>query len=356
MTNISEIYEQSIENYDDEPTLPPKDIFTTNEIRSCAELCRMVVENSLNTQPAYQRRIVWTNAEKTRFIDSLSKRLPIPSLCISVSNEKYEVIDGQQRISTIVEFLSQDDTNPDSDWRLSNLNDIDINLRGKKISEIKQQSPELYSRIRNTMLPVTSVYCDYSSKDHLEYIYKIFHRLNTTGASLNNQEIRNCVFFGPFNNLIKELDQQQNWKKLLPSIAGHDRLKGQERILMFFAFFDSIDKYNGKLTKFLNDYMIQTRNLEECELIKKKELFDATVDIAKKIKFSKSSKVLVDAVLYGIATNIENLKNLELHQIEEKYNRLMQELEFFSTSLSEGIWQKDSALKRLLKSKEVFAC
>ena len=126
--------------------------------------------------------------------------------------------------------------------------------------------------------------------------------------------------------------------------------------LMFFAFFDSIDKYNGKLTKFLNDYMIQTRNLEECELIKKKELFDTTVDIAKKIKFSKSSKVLVDAVLYGIATNIENLKNLELHQIEEKYNRLMQELEFFSTSLSEGIWQKDSALKRLLKSKEVFAC
>ena len=228
--------DEDIIEQDDSPIIPPSGLFTTNEVRSCAELYRMVSENSLNTQPNYQRKEVWKNADQTRFLDSLSKRLPIPSLCISVSNEKYEVIDGQQRIATIVKFLSYTEDNPQTDWKLSLLDDVDPLLSGKKISDIKRDSLSLYNRIRNVMLPITLVYCDYGKKEHLEYIYKIFYRLNTSGLPLNNQEIRNCIFFGSFNNLLKELDNIQNWKYIFESTAQDPRLKGQERILLFFCF------------------------------------------------------------------------------------------------------------------------
>lgn len=353
MTNELELYENAIEIAEDEPILPPSDIFTTNEIRSCAELYRMVHENSLNTQPEYQRNVVWNNADKTRFIDSLAKRLPIPSLCISVSNEKYEVIDGQQRISAIVSFLNE---NSDDDWRLSHLSDVDPKLSGKKVSEIRMSEPELYSRIRNTMLPVTSVYCDYSRSDHLEYIYKIFHRLNTGGLTLNNQEIRNCVFFGTFNNLIKKLDSNDIWLKIMKGVAGNNRLKGQERILMFFAFVDSLDKYNGRLTTFLNAYMIENRNLTEDMISAKEQLFYRVLAIAKNIKYGKNSRVMMDALLYGIAKNIDGLETKPKEEIIDLYNELMRAPEFNSESLSEGLWQKESATRRLNKAKEIFQC
>lgn len=345
--------EDSFDYEDDTLQQPPKDIFCTNEVRSCAELYRMVSENSLNTQPSYQRRVVWNNADRTRFLDSLSKRLPIPSLCISVSNEKYEVIDGQQRIATIVAFLEEAE-HPERDWCLSNLNDVDPLLSGKKVSEIRKNIPELYSRIRNNMLPITSVYCDYERNSHLEYIYKIFHRLNTTGSALNNQEIRNCIYFGRFNNLLKILDELSDWEIVLPSVANDDRLKGQERILMFFAFCEQLENYNGRLTTFLNQYMIDHKNDSDMEVNRKKELFIKTLEIAKQIEYTKKSKVIMDAVLYGIAQNIESLIGCDSAFLTARYNLLMTSIEFSSESLSGAIWQRENTLMRFNKSKEIF--
>lgn len=352
---VSKIDEDVEYEDDDSSVQPPKDIFCTNEVRSCAELYRMVLENSLNTQPSYQRRVVWSNADRSRFIDSLSKRLPIPSLCISVSNEKYEVIDGQQRIATIVAFL-EEATNPEKDWSLSQLCDIDPLLSGKKVSEIRKNSPEIYSRIRNNMIPITSVYCDYGKSNHLEYIYKIFHRLNTTGSALNNQEIRNCVYFGRFNNLLKELDKNSNWLQILPSIADNDRLKGQERILMFFAFYDQLDIYNGRLTTFLNQYMIAHKNDSEKDLSDKRDLFIKTLDIASRIEYSKKSKVIIDAILYGIAQNINHLTDCDSSFLTEKYNTLISSQELATENISGGIWQKDNTITRFNKSRDIFSC
>lgn len=347
---------ENIPNGDDSPVIPPKDVFCTNEVRSCAELCRMVTEKNLNTQPNYQRRVVWTNPDRTRFIDSLSKRLPIPSLCISVSNEKYDVIDGQQRIDAIVTFLSHKDEQPDTDWKLSSLEDVDANLSNKRVSEIKKNNPALYERIRNTMLPVTLVYCDYSKKNHLEYIYKIFYRLNSFGLPLNNQEIRNCIYFGTFNDLIKKLDTLEIWKLVFPEVAAHNRLIGQERILMFFAFYDNFSSYNGRLTTFLNKYMIDNKSINQDQAFEKRTLFENTLNIASKIKYSKQSKVVTDAVLYGISKNIIFLKDKNSAELTLMYEKLIASEEFNTEALSGGIWKKEPTINRLNKAANIFSC
>ena len=59
--------------------------------------------------------------------------------------------------------------------------------------------------MENLSLPITVLRCDYQKKNHAEYMFTIFHRLNTGGTKLNNQEIRNCIYSGSFNDFLKEM-------------------------------------------------------------------------------------------------------------------------------------------------------
>ena len=88
--------------------VPPPDIVAFNEARSCADLFRLYQKGQLDIQPKFQRGIVWSNKEQALFVDSLIKQLPIPSICISldIKTQKRLVIDGLQRLWTIIHFLN----------------------------------------------------------------------------------------------------------------------------------------------------------------------------------------------------------------------------------------------------------
>jgi hypothetical protein len=182
---------------DDFAELPPSDIVAYNELRSCADLFRMHQQGILEIQPDFQRDIVWKGPDQTRFIDSLIKQLPIPSMCFALDHkaQKWIVIDGLQRISSIVKFLEG------GDWKLSDLRDIEQEIAGKSVAAIKTSDTSLhhyYTRVENLSIPVTVLRCDFNKKTHMEYLFTIFHRLNTGGMKLNNQEIRNCIY-GSYN-------------------------------------------------------------------------------------------------------------------------------------------------------------
>ena len=213
---VEDIYEEGEETI--ENVVPPTDIFAFNESRSCADLKRMYDKKQIDISPDFQREQVWNSPSKARFLDSLLKNLPIPSMCISLdmSSQKRVVIDGLQRISTIVEFL--DAVENDKDLVLSSLDDIDDRLSGKSIKQIKKYSPDVISFIENVSIPVTVLRCDLSKENHMEYIFTIFHRLNTGGTKLNNQEIRNCIFNGNFNDILFECSYQKS--KELESLLG----------------------------------------------------------------------------------------------------------------------------------------
>jgi len=194
---LKELEEKQL--YEDEYNeLPPSDIVAFNELRSCADLLRLYTSNQLVIQPDFQRDVVWSNPDQTRFIDSLTKQLPIPSMCISLDykTDKRLIIDGLQRMTSIINFLSEDE------WKLSNLDDIDENLAGKTVHTIKTKHRELYDRVLNVSIPITVIRCDYSKPSHNEYLFTIFHRLNSGGLKLNNQEIRNCIYNGNFNTAV----------------------------------------------------------------------------------------------------------------------------------------------------------
>lgn len=338
------------DNYNE---LPPIDIVAFNELRSCADLLRMYESKQLDIKPDFQRDVVWSKPDQTRFIDSLIKQLPIPSMCISLDykTDKRQIIDGLQRMSSIINFLSNDD------WKLSQLDDIDHNLSGKTVSTIKAKHKELYSRVQNIVIPITVIRCDYSKISHTEYLFTIFHRLNSGGIKLNNQEIRNCIYNGTFNSLLKQIS---NIDIVTKSIGQKSRFANEELFLRFFAFYDELESYNGKLSAFLNNYMFQKRNMNEMESLSKESLLKETLEIIfinifdeKQIK--NISKTVLEGLLFGVSRNLDNIRNKTKEDIKSLYSQFLSLEEFSLNNLKEGLAQKDKLINRLNASKNKFS-
>jgi hypothetical protein len=356
---LSELESNSLTN-DDSPEVPPSDIVAYNELRSCADLYRMYKQKILNINPEFQRDFVWNGSDQTRFIDSLIKQLPIPSMCFALDNklQKWIVIDGLQRISTIIKFLKGED------WTLAKLDDIDQGLAGESASSIKdEENTKLhgyYTRVENLAIPVTMLRCDFNKKSHMEYLFTIFHRLNTGGMKLNNQEIRNCIYSGSLNSLLKELDKNPDWRYLNKMKKEENyRFTKQEIILRFFAFYDEHLNYTGRLATFLNAYMHSNQNNSEMYLDNKKKIFNETVKFLYERLFEKSppkklSLTILESLLLGVSKNIDLLRNKSNHQLKALYEQLLSEEEFSEASLVEGLAQKKKVIDRLNKAIAVF--
>lgn len=344
---------------DDFSEVPPEDIVAFNELRSCADLLRMHKEGQLDIQPDFQREIVWSPTMQTRLVDSLVKQLPIPSLCISLDykTQKRFVIDGLQRIASTVKFL---DVEPTKEWKLSKLDDIDSRISGKTNLSIKSKYPDLFNKVENTVIPITVLRCNYSKKSHMEYLFTIFHRLNTGGAKLSNQEIRNCIYNGALNTLLKELVEYDNYLKLFNIDPNKkDRFANEELVLRFLSFTYNLVNYKGQLSRFLNNFMDEHQNTSEENIEKFRELFQRSIDlIYTKVLDSNSlpklSKATTEALFVGVANNLAALENESNAQLNRRYIALRQDDLFSVDSLKEGLAQKDRVLDRLNKAIEIF--
>jgi len=346
--------EEEISESDDFNELPPKDIFAFLESRSGADLLRLVKEGDLDVNPSFQRDDVWLSSAKTRFIDSLTKDLPIPSMCFSyeVSSSKYTVVDGRQRIGTIISLLRDE-----SEWKkFSLLNDVRKELSGNLLIDVKSKNNNLIQKVKNVTIPVTVVRYDSTKKEHLEYIFTIFHRLNTGGMKLNNQEIRNCIFQGNFNDFLIELSKQKNSKNIF---GENKRFNIEEQILRFFCFYEKWEKYKGSFSKFLNDYMKENRESNKEKLKSKSDLFNDVIEIAILIpNFKKESKAVKDAVMVGLAKNIKKIKKLNDNKIkafvEKAFEKLKKEEVFQVENLISSLDNKGKVLERFKTAINIF--
>lgn len=345
--------EEDLSYEDNYNELPPIDIVAFNELRSCADLLRMYDSGQLDIQPDFQRDVVWSKPDQTRFIDSLIKQLPIPSMCISLDykTDKRQIIDGLQRMSSIINFLSNDE------WKLSQLDDIDENLSGKTVHTIKTKFKELYTRVQNVVIPITVIRCDYSKKTHSEYLFTIFHRLNSGGLKLNNQEIRNCIFNGSLNSLLKELSKSDI---VVKTIGEKTRFANEELLLRFFAFNDNLNSYTGKLSTFLNSYMHTNRHLIDADSDIKEELVIRTFTLIHNKIFDNRAikgigKTVLEGLLFGVSQNLMHLEQKPAGEVKALFDDFLKLDQFSLTNLKEGLAQKDKLSERLIASKNVFS-
>jgi hypothetical protein len=311
---------ESFETEDKTEPLPPSDIVAYNELRTCADLYRLFASGKLEIQPDFQIEVVWRADEQTRFIDSLVKRLPIPSMCFSFDykTQRWQVIDGLQRMTSIINLLS------DVPWKMSDLTDINAVLRNKTNLQLRTTAlgpDNVVSLVEDVSIPITVIRCDYNKNTHLRYLFTIFHRLNSGGVRLNNQEIRNCIYTGSFNAALKAFDRDnKDWAALKGRIwGGVKRFRSVEILLRILAFADKLKSYDGNLARFLNDYM-HSRMSENAN-----DLRDLTATLSEVARIGRIAmartweKVPVsqfEAILVGIMTNLEKLKKVPDKRIQ----------------------------------------
>lgn len=327
--------EKSYSESDQSEPVPPADIVSYNELRSCFDLYRLYATRKLDIQPDFQREVVWNKRDQSRFIDSLVKQLPIPSMCFSLDykTQQWKVIDGLQRISSIIGFLG------DADWKIENLEDIHQLLRGATNSSLRnaaENDPKnlIYSTVENVSIPVTVIRCDYSQPSHLQYLFTIFHRLNSGGVRLNNQEIRNCIFSGEFNTALKEFDKKNaDWKAIKKRIWGKvDRFRSVELLLRALALSSRLDDYDGNLSKFLNNFMHSMANSADFDRIaldsELAELARVAHIALENYPAKKISITIVEAVLVGILSNLDTAKHRSPETIADNFSQMLSDAAF----------------------------
>lgn len=228
----------------------------------------------LNIQPEYQRQFVWDKVKSSHLIESALLDIPLPMVYLSEEKDgKENVIDGQQRLTSFFSFI--DGKLPDgNDFKLSGLK-VFTELNGKKYSEL---SDELQDKIR--YYKIRTIKFKKESDNDLQF--EIFARLNTGSVPLNDQELRNCVYRGKFNDLLKELTQDNDFKYLLGLSNADKRMKDRELVLRFAAFhFYTYLNYKAPIKNFLNHTMEKYQNISDNDAQDLRNAFKNTVQIIK---------------------------------------------------------------------------
>ncbi len=192
----------------------------------------------------------------------------------------------------------------------------------------------------------------------MQYLFQIFYRLNSGGNKLYNQEIRNCIFQGNFNTLLKDLARSPDWlnaNHLTKEKVETSRFNNEERILRFFAFYYDLDRYKGKLASFLNDFMRNHKDLTENVKNEYASLLSRSLKVAMEIEKLSTSKNVFEAVLIGIAANISALETKGADVINKLYKDVEGDKNFSEEALKEGLGSLEKVQNRINAAKIIFA-
>lgn len=238
---------------------------------SIREIVRMVEEDEIRVAPAYQRKFRWSERVQSALIESFLLGLPVPALFVATNKDStWDVVDGLQRTATILRFYGIDAANEvglkfaDDPLVLSDLSQL-TKFNGKTYAELPM-SIRLMLGKRYLRVQVLS------DRSDPEVRFELFQRLNAGAVALTPQEVRSCVFQGPFNDLLEELALVPAYQALLKlQPKNRDDGTAAEIVLKFFAYLEGMDQFDGEVTKFLNAYM--QRRADDTKLEPDRKLF-----------------------------------------------------------------------------------
>ncbi len=306
---------------------------------SLGEVKNMYEEKDLIISPEFQRLYRWNNEQKSKLIESIFLGIPIPSIFVYQRDDgKWEVVDGLQRISTILQFfgvlrnyepLILDETELIPEFKNKVWNkDLFSEEYSDRYEEI---SDDLKRYLKRAKLDFIIIKKESDPKAK----YEVFIRINTLGSIATPQEIRNVIMSmhnESFFNKFKELAEYNPFKNSLN--LSDEQLKKQdhlELLLKFFAILYYTDLLKNDIKTFLDKalFCILKINDTECkfknfDIETAEKIFIAVFDLIYKSLGDKAFKrydgenfkgkfltSAFEAITYGVAINIELYKNID---------------------------------------------
>jgi hypothetical protein len=245
----------------------------------------------MNARPSYQRRQRWSPERQSQLIESFLINIPIPPLFVYETRPNvYEVMDGQQRITAINSFYSNELT-------LEGLQRWP-ELNGRTYAKLPERIRSGIDRRSISWITVLNESSD-SDEDAFAIKQLVFERLNTGGVKLSHQEIRNALYAGAFNDLLTRLSKlpahraawglppySQAEEQYVPEpLVGNSfylEMEDVEVILRFFALRHA-QHYTRGMRGFLDLYMARSKSLSAEDLDALGRMYIATVDLASRV-------------------------------------------------------------------------
>lgn len=202
--------------------------------------------------PEFQRGFVWDQTRSSKLIESFLLGLPVPPAFLykPAGSKAFWIIDGHQRIRTIVDF--QKGVFAETRFRLKG---VDARWAGKSFSDLSEAERfSLETSVLRAIVIQQTHPADHSS------IYHIFERLNTGGIRLNAMEVRQCVYASNFLKTLKSLNEDESWREILGMAHQDKRLRDVELALRVVAFFRNAQAYEKPMKRFLNNCCIALKD------------------------------------------------------------------------------------------------
>lgn len=288
---------------------------------------------TLILQPSFQRRLVWSNEHKEKFIETILLGLPCPEIYIAQSGVDLKtlasqevVVDGQQRLSTIIEYLGEEDTG----------------TFGKLIPKYR----DLDDKAKEMFLGYNIIMRDLGNVTQNQ-IKEIFSRINSTKYALEAIEINNAIYDGEFINLAREIINEKEIQELpFLSETAISRMEDLNYVLLLLStiinkgYFTQANEVENFIARFNNEFLkkdelknafsktldvINKFNLEIDSIwYRKSNYFTLFVELCKvidRIDSSNSTEILKLLVL--LENNIISSKNKSENNVySEYYNRM----------------------------------
>ena len=253
--------------------------------RSYGELIDMYENNEIIV-PDMQRSFVWDSAKSSRLIESIIMGLPIPPLfLLETSDNKYELIDGYQRLVTLSNYVHE------RPWayihnmdmkknRASKLSNVAKEIKGRKFSDLKT---EYQRKIKRSTIPLIEF--SQVDPDNYQSKYLIFERINTGSIKLNSMQIRKALSHGKYMQTLYDKVNSMEYLKKLFTVNSLNNDKHIEAVLRILCFYDSYYG-NNELKKdgiktILNTYSEQKKDepVNENDIDKIDEIIKKLTDI-----------------------------------------------------------------------------
>jgi len=271
---------ESSESDEEEFSTPynPDTIRVETKNFSLRQIFDMIETNDIDLTPDYQRNFVWDSYRKSRLIESILLRIPLPVFYFSQDEDgRINVVDGLQRLTTIVDFMR-------NKLRLRKLEYL-RNCEGKfyKKDSPTDDNPVIDSKYFRwfNMTQITVNIIDPQSPSEVKY--DIFRRINTGGKPLNGQEIRNCIASPALRSLLRQMSKLPSFTSATLGSVKDTRMEAQELALRFIAFHKLFSKdaklshYSGNMDSTLNQLVDELSRLKDVEIEKYIPLYDTAL-------------------------------------------------------------------------------
>jgi hypothetical protein len=314
----------------------PTKIRVETQTKTIDNLISRMEHGEIVLQSDFQRAEVWQDTARSRLIESILIRIPLPAFYMDATeDDKWIVIDGQQRLSSIRRFVIE------NSLQLSNLEFL-TELEGLKFEALPQS---LKRRIRETNVTVYLV----EQGTPPEVKFNIFRRINTGGLPLSPQEIRHALNQGKATKLLKELAESDAFLDATAHGVSPLRMADRECVLRFLAFvLNSPESYSApEFDSFLSEVMGNLNEMADTEVTKLRYRFEVAMLRAyqlfglnafrKRTSFNPSDRrqPINKALFEAWSVNLDGIDEAEMSTLQKRAEKLTSE---FIQLMSESVF------------------